>query len=529
MRQAILTSVFILLFIALLGPQRRVLAQVSDGQWSDFVNISNSPVASTYPAVASDTAGNLHVLWSEDIGGKTSNPSLKPDGSPLLDTRGKPVNVLDNIGNTLYYSRWDGEQWSSPVDVQANSGGYIEYPRAVVDNKGVLHAVWVATQAEFVRVMYSRVEAGKADSITDWSQPVVLVDPSLAIYYPVDISVDSKGGLHVLYSQIGDRAGAYVINSTDGGDNWSDPVQLFATMDAQGASDGVSTVRLVVDAKDRLHATWTRYDQSGNGKSIYYAQSTDYGQTWSRPFEVAAWQMGWYETDWLSAGVVGDEIHLIWEGGVGSYLNECISEDGGKTWGDNLVGENGFASLVVDSANQLHMLVVKRGEHAESVHGIWYTTWDQDHWSDPILLGTNNFILYWKMNKMSMASIQEDLVGTFTGGGLRYQVASILNGNELFVVVVNEYGGDIWGSESTLSAPEFAPKPYPQATAPPTMTVVPDQPLDTPTPTPLPNSMTSGAQQGGEIQPTTMLILGVMPAVLIIFGYLLYARLFKRP
>jgi len=46
-------------------------------------------------------------------------------------------------------------------------------------------------------------------------------------------------------------------------------------------------------------------------------------------------------------------------------LNERISLDGGQSWGanqrilPNLVGENGFANLVVDSSNQMHMLVVK--------------------------------------------------------------------------------------------------------------------------------------------------------------------------
>jgi len=72
-------------------------------------------------------------------------------------------------------------------------------------------------------------------------------------------------------------------------------------------------MRIITDLKNRLHVTWTLYGEEGNGIAIYYSQSLDNGKTWSKPFEVAAWRPGWYETDWLVSGVLGDEIHLIWK------------------------------------------------------------------------------------------------------------------------------------------------------------------------------------------------------------------------
>ncbi|MDD2563280.1 MAG: T9SS type A sorting domain-containing protein [Salinivirgaceae bacterium] len=42
----------------------------TNGTWdSNFTNISNSMVASSYPSISTDTQGNLFVFWSEKIGG----------------------------------------------------------------------------------------------------------------------------------------------------------------------------------------------------------------------------------------------------------------------------------------------------------------------------------------------------------------------------------------------------------------------------------------------------------------------------
>jgi hypothetical protein len=510
-----------------------VQAQSPDGDWSDYVNISNTPTASTYPCIVADAQGYVHVLWSEDVGGITNSPILNVDGIPALDSRGNRINYLYNIGNTLFYSRWDGESWLEPIDVQVNSTGLVEYPRAAIDHKGLMHVVWGASQGQIVQIMYSQVPANKADLTTYWTQPVVLVEQTLAAYYPFDIAVDSKDGVHIFYSQLGEHPGAFVINSSDGGKTWSNPIQVYPVQDPTGTSEGVSTTGLVIDAKDRLHATWTRYDSSGNGKAIYYSQSTDLGETWSRPFEVAKWQPGWYETDWLSTGVVGDEIHLSWEGGKVAYQNERISNDGGQTWGENqiilpnLVGENGYANYVVDSSNQLHMFVVKRADPNSFAQGVWYTTWEQNHWADPVLLGTRNLLLYEKAGELTPESLQAITRGTFTGNGLRYQMSTIVNGNQIFVVVVNEYDGEIWSSHTTLNTPQIPPVSYPSLTAPsvlvPTSTGVVTttqvtQTMDTPTPLLQPGQ----TAQAGEIQPSDILLFGVFPAAVIIIGIIIY-------
>jgi hypothetical protein len=422
-----------------------------------------------------------------------------------------------------------------------NSAGLIEYPRAAVDQDGILHVVWGATEGQSVRIVYSRVPAINAVQNQEWSAPVVLVEQSLAAYYPFDIAVDSNGGVHLLYFQLGENPGVFVMNSSDGGGTWSSPIQLYQTQDPTGNGEGVSPTSLYIDEKNRMHATWTRYDTTGNGKAVYYAQSTDFGDTWSQPFEVAKWQPGWYETDWLSTGVVGDEIHLSWEGGEVAYQNERISRDGGHTWSENqiilpnLVGENGFANYVVDSANLLHLLVVKRADPNSFAQGVWHTSWDEDHWNDPVLLGTRNLLLYEKASKLDPQSLETITRGTFTGNGLRYQMSAIVNGNQLFVVVVNEFDGEIWSTHTTLDAPYIPPKAYPMPaaqtdvppSATPQITAAPTvQPEEALSATP-PIQSVETAQESGN-QTSDLVLTGVLPAGIIVIGIIAYFFFIKR-
>ena len=455
---------FFLIFVSSWHPSS---AQSPDGVWANFENISLTNGSSSYPVVISDQTGLIHALWSEDASGKAGRAAVDSNGDPVLDPRGNPINILDSAGGTIYYAQYDGTKWGAPKDLFDTTSGILEYPDAVVDTHGILHAVWMGSEAQTGRLVYSHVSVSDAGKSSAWSQAVVLAEPILAAYYPVAIVADTNGGLHIAYSSLGSSPGLMIINSDDGGTSWSNPLRIYATLDSTGGEEGISPIRLVIDKQDRLHVTFTRYGKDGNGKAVYYAQSNDLGRTWSVPYEVAVWQPGYYEVDWLSAGIVKDEIHLIWEGGTIAFLNERISRDGGKTWGEahqilpNLVGENGFADLVVDSADQLYMLVVKRGDGFTLTNGIWYSHWIDNQWDYPYLLGTKNYALYSTARSFQRNELQYLLRGTFTGDGIRYQRATVANGNKLFVVTVNEWGGEIFSTDTQLQAPEIAPKEYP--------------------------------------------------------------------
>jgi hypothetical protein len=513
------------------------MAQQASGdgsEWTPFENVSNSPAASTYPCITADSAGNVHVLWSEDVGGKSRNLQFNTDGSPALDVRGRQVNYLTDTGNTLFYRRWNGQKWMDPVDVQVNSNGRLQYPKAVVDALGVLHVIWVAAEGFQASLMYSHVWAAHAERVNEWSTPVVLADAVLFALYPVDMVVDQQGGLHILYSETGGASGAYVTNSLDAGKTWSSPVAIYRTGDAGSNQEGVSPARLLIDSKGRLHATWTRYGADGNGKEIFYAQSTDAGRTWSKPAQIALWQPGWYEVDWLSVGVVGDEIHLVWEGSASvAALNERISTDAGKTWSEgrqiltNLVGENGFAVQATDSADQLHLFVVQRGDAGALSNGVWSTVWDKDRWRDPLLLSVNNANLYGQLNQLSPAALQGMVQNTFTGNGVRYPQVTRVNGNELFLVAVNEWDGDIYSSHVTLSTPRIAPQPYTLPASLATATPAPTSPAQA-TPTPTQVVTINRALGNPDANAGDPILYGSLPVIALLAVIALYVGIIKR-
>jgi hypothetical protein len=325
-----------------------------------------------------------------------------------------------------------------------------------------------------------------------------------------------------------------VINSFDGGNTWSRPAQLYNTLDPNGRQEGVAPVRIISDEKNRLHVTWTRFDERGNGNAIFYSQSQDLGQTWSKPFLVAEWRPGWYEVDWLSAGVIDDEIHLIWEGSNReAALNERISYDGGRTWEipdrilPNLVGENGFASLITDITDQLHLLVVLRGDAGYATHGVWYTTWGEGGWMDPVLVGTDYDDLYNIMGQLQGAELEQMMKGTLTGNGLRYQKAAILNGNELFMVVVNEYDGEIWSSHTILPAPYIPPVPYVQPTDTPTANPTPFMEV-TETPAPVSQIQLSQAPMEQYGNPGRTVLIALLPVVLLTIGLFIFIYISNR-
>lgn len=476
----ILIFPLILILSWLLIDTHSVSAQSTGGTWSDFVNITNTPTSSTYPCIVADKSGNVHVFWTEAVGGVVRNLIYNNDGVLQFDPRGNPINMLTETGNTLYYTRWDGKAWLEPLDIQVSPAGNIGYPASAVDSKGIIHTIWIQSVGAEASLLYSYVSVSDAMTAQAWSKPVVLSENLLYNYYPLDIGIDSADRIHVAFSKLGENPGVYIINSSDGGASWSEGQLVYRTYDPDGKIEGGVPIRLYADDKQRLHMTWTRFNQSGNGDAIYYAQSVDFGETWTDPIEIAVRQNGWYEVDWLSTGVIGDEIHLIWEGGSIAFINEVISVDGGKTWGEthqilpNLVGENGFANLVVDGSNRLRMLVVKRGDGGTLSHGIWYTTWTNDTWDTPILLGTNISDLYSTAAGMPQDELTAKLKGTFTGNGLRYQQSTIVNGNELFVVVVNEWDGEIWSSHTTFPGITVPGQAYPtqqvHTTADPTPT-----------------------------------------------------------
>ena len=88
-----------MLLLLLFWGQAPAAAQSGPIVWSQHTNLSSSPQASAHPAIVADDYGLVHVFWSEEVGGRPVTPE----------------EGIRNSGNSILYTRWDGQSWSPPL------------------------------------------------------------------------------------------------------------------------------------------------------------------------------------------------------------------------------------------------------------------------------------------------------------------------------------------------------------------------------------------------------------------------------
>ncbi|NLE77047.1 MAG: hypothetical protein GX605_09910 [Chloroflexi bacterium] len=429
-----------------------VAAQSDDYDWQPPINLSNSAASSSYPAIVADGHGFVHVFWSEEV-----------DGESILDV---PQALVHN-GNTIYYTRWDGEDWSEPVDILFVPGDPIaDYISAAVDRQNGLHLVWTGQDSFY----YSTAPAHLAQQPQSWSTPVVVATGSARSMWESSIAAAEPGQVHVAYATRGPDAGIFYVASTDGGRNWGAPVQLSWPLER--LEKGYMHVKLVLGPDGVLHCVWGTYEKDGYGQAVYYARSADGGGQWSE-----AQQMGNREAEEYGvlyayvAALPSGETHIVYIDGpwhIGRWHR--VSPDAGLTWSepsqilDSLEGVNGYTLLVVDGLEQVHLVVTMRTR--EQVGGLFHSKW----------LGTA-----WSPVTLEIPDRPE------TGPGAHWTAVTIRLGNELHVVWNTNFSsqaGEIWYSRASIpGVPAQSPKPTP-APSPTVGAAAPVAPSPTPPPTP---------------------------------------------
>lgn len=319
--------------------------------------LSDPAVNSWAPALAADIAGNVHVVWSETLDPKTQEKGYE--------------------GETLFYRRWNGTQWSEPAKiVRSPEPLAAEWPAMAVDEEGILHLVW-GTGGTDGRLFYSRAPACCANSAEAWDQPKLLADP---IQPRPDITVDASGVLHVVYvSQPPDNT-VFHRSSTDVGLTWSAPHPISRAP----RGDVVNMwPRIAADLRQRLHVVWTLLPWPG--RAVVYARSDDGGNTWSSPVHIDDKTMSTYAAGYgpvlINVATAGGEyVHVIWDGPPTVERTHRWSSDGGKSWSEpqSLIpevtgsGRSGWNEMAIDSRGHLH---------AVSLSAPFHAAWDGRGWS----------------------------------------------------------------------------------------------------------------------------------------------------
>ncbi len=228
------------------------VANTSNGNWGTTHFIAGHGGLVDKDSIAVDTSGRLYATWDEnnvlaitwsDDGGNTWAPITDPGGVSDI-VLGSIVATLGN--STVYLTYWDistdnimflastnrGSTWSTPVRVNSVSGS--------------------------------------AQQVGSWQIPL----PTM--------NVDSaSGNLYIAWPDMRDgNQNIYFANSTDGGQTWGTNHRI--NDDTGSASQWM--VDLAVDSTGKVHAAWED-GRTGNW-NLFYANSTDGGQTWTANIKV---------------------------------------------------------------------------------------------------------------------------------------------------------------------------------------------------------------------------------------------------
>ena len=216
--------------------------------WSQKTNISNSAGLSYVPAIATDSAGNIHVVWYDTTYGDWE----------ILYTKSE-----DN-----------GSTWTQPTNLSDNTG-HSYHPDIATDSAGNINVVWEDTTPTNRQILFTRSEDGGST----WIQPKNVSNTSDSSENPA-ISTDSAGNIFVIWHD--KTPGNFDIlfsRSTDSGSTWIQPKNV-----SNNTGNSYSPV-LSTDSAGNINVVW--FDTSPGNRDILYSRSINNGGSWTQPLNIA--------------------------------------------------------------------------------------------------------------------------------------------------------------------------------------------------------------------------------------------------
>lgn len=333
-------------------------APQQETNWSSVIRLSSKQRAASEASLVTDPYGNVHIFWVEN----------NSNGTDLI-----------------LYTRYDGETWSSPVDIYLSGvnspiGALAPY----VDTHGTLHLLWTeGISPTFMRYTYA--PAVDALSGSKWAEPIQIRIAADQL----DFLVDDAGVFHALFSMnTPQNRGLFYSQSTDKGGTWSTPLWLDPDIPENLLP---AKITLAFDDQGGMHAVWF-YKSTVlglDGDWVRYIRSLDGGKTWSTPFTLAKNSEGDDALNNFALPVMavnGQTIHVVWAGGDLLYRRYRYSSDAGTTWSDtaqimgNLNGQAGDG-MAIDSLGRPHYF-----SQIRFPMGIYHSYLSNNRWTYPQLI-----------------------------------------------------------------------------------------------------------------------------------------------
>ena len=240
--------------------------------WSTPTHISQSSNQALLSVVSTDSKGYVHSAWME---------SAETDWKKVFTPTNRPTPGI-------FYSFWNGDTWSEPVQVNTPAKGFSASPSITVTPNDNVHVVWDedAVDEEWEsQVYYARWNG------SSWSTPISLttaihkstaVDGYGSYEWNAIITSDSSNNLYVIFAYSDDNRGdsdIYYTKYTNSTSSWSQPVSISQGLDAQLGE-------IAVDSSGNIHFLFMNIDEFGIN-NIYYTYYN--GSTWSSAQLLKTW------------------------------------------------------------------------------------------------------------------------------------------------------------------------------------------------------------------------------------------------
>lgn len=437
--RAVLAAIVLALLLWELPELPSLQAQSEDGSlWSRPIDLAEGTEGDNkFPTIVADAAGGVHVFWDES------------------------VSVNGGRRSWVDYAYWDGKTWSKPIDVFIGSEAWRSAwgARAVVDRRGVLHAIWI----DGFELKYAQRHVSSPVSARSWTRSVTLPTLQGSTIGPAAIAIDDADILHIVYLHAGaPEPGIYYLRSEDGGESWQSPLLLSDQGWDTWPQNQQWYVVALLPVRDTLHVVWYQ-----EGFGAVYMQGEARGQEWSYPELVP--QGG----KWPNLVALDDNrLLLLTTGEIEGINSICLklqnlSLDAGHTWSDArqtaqpAKGCLGLVNVLRDRNGGYHMVLSGRTNFLDEPERIWYADGNGEQWNPAQLV--------------TWPGVPYEILGTQPD----FPFATISNGNLLHAVFHSDTG-QIWYTRRSLSASQVQPIVFPTPTIVPIAT-----PTSTPNNTPL--------------------------------------------
>ena len=314
-------------------------ARSQPGEWSEPVNVSNTPYSSFYPDIAIGPDGKIHIVWEDNI-----------DRHNIYRME-------------ILYSCLNGIVWSEPVQLSGSDTTYASDPRVAVDSEGYPHVVWTH------RAIFPDADIYYT-TLTDsgWLEPVNLTSEWSTSKNP-DIVIDSQDNLHVVWAKY--HYGIYkIFHLINNGIEWLTANIICEDEYSEYFPD------LVIDYFDDIHLACV----SLNNEIVYFNYTND---SWSEKVNVS--NIDSLNSSRPSIAVDMDNSpHIAWHQDLGMDNEEIFfAYKTGMNWSDsynltNLSISCGDPQLIITRQETKFLLFSARDEPGDSYIHYMYcmdSTW----------------------------------------------------------------------------------------------------------------------------------------------------------